>query len=294
MRVCVVGATGVIGRSLVPLLLRRGYAVRAFVRSPEKARPLLDAGAEIERFDLLEVGTVARLTELLSGCVAVVHAATAIPRDPSAPGAWDTNTRLRTEGTRVLLEASLTAGAEAYVQQSIALAYPDSDERWIDEGAPLDTSPGRAEVVAPVRVMEAMVRSVNSGRLRWTVLRGGTLVGPGTAQETTVARLRAGEEMVQPDAGFLSLVHVTDFAEAVEAAIRRAPAGSTFNVVDEPLRQGKYLDRLADLVGAARPPRDPSASRPPSLRCSNRAAREALGWTPAHGVLPRTERGFRR
>ena len=292
MLVCVVGASGVVGRSLVPLLSRRGHEVRALVRSPEKCRGLADAGAEVEAFDLLEVGTAERLPGLLSGCGAVVHAATAVPRDPSSPGAWDAETRLRTEGTRVLLEASLSAGAGAYVQQSIVLAYPDGGERWIDEDDPLDASPARTEVVAPVRAMEAQVRSVDPGRLRWTILRGGTLVGPGTAQDATVARLRDGEETVPGDGeAFLPLVHVEDFAAAAEAAVRRAPPGSIFNVNDEPIRQGEYLDRLAELTGAAPPPRDRSAPRPPSRRCSSRRAREALGWGPMRGVWPEAPSG---
>ena len=276
-----------VGRSLVSLLLGRGHAVLVLVRSPEKARTLASAGAEIERFDLLKVGGVLRLSGLLSGCGAVVHAATSVPADPSSPGAWDANTRLRTEGTRVLLEAGLEAGAEAYVQQSITLAYPDGGDGWVGEDTPLDTAPERAEVIAPVRVMEAQVRSVDTGQLRWTILRGGTLVGAGTAQDATVARLRSREERVPPDGGgFLSLVHVEDFAAAVADALERAPAGSTFNVADEPLRQGEYLDRLADVVGAAPPPRDEAAPRSPSLRCSSLAARETLRWRPERGIWP--------
>jgi nucleoside-diphosphate-sugar epimerase len=294
MRVCVVGATGVVGRSLVPLLLGRGYDVLALARSPQRASPLSEAGAQVERFDLLEIGEAGRLSELLSGCSAVVHAATAIPRDLAAPGAWDDNTRLRTEGTRLTLEASLSAGVDVYLQQSITLTYPDGGERWLEEDTPFDTSPERAEVVVPVRVMETQVRSVDPGRLRWCVLRAGMLVGPGTAQEATIARLVAGKERVPGGGcGFLSLVHVVDFAAAIADALEHAPGGSVFNVVDEPVRQGEYLKRLARLVGAAPPPRGPSEEAgPPSQRSSNRRAREALGWRPKRGVWPEPGSGM--
>ncbi len=122
--------------------------------------------------------------------------ATAIPHDSSAPGVWDANPRVHTEGTRLLLEASLSAGFGTYLQQSITLAYPDRGDQWLDEDTPLDDSPERAEVVIPVRFMSAQVRSVDLARLRWCVLRGGMLVGPGTAQEATVAQLQAGEGRV--------------------------------------------------------------------------------------------------
>jgi nucleoside-diphosphate-sugar epimerase len=141
---------------------------------------------------------------------------------------------------------------------------------------PFDAAPEQAEVVVPVSVMEAQVRPVDPRRLHWCVLRGGMLVGPGTAQEATVTRLLAGEERVPGDGrGFLSLVHVMDFAAAVAYALERVPAGSVFNVVDQPVRQGEYLRRLAQFVGATLPLHRPAEDGDaPSQRCSNRRARE--------------------
>jgi len=77
----------------------------------------------------------------LAGCGAVVHIATEVPRDFSALDAWEVNTRLRTEGTRRLLDASLAAGVRHCVLERVALAYPDGGDRWLDESTPLDDSP---------------------------------------------------------------------------------------------------------------------------------------------------------
>jgi nucleoside-diphosphate-sugar epimerase len=217
----------------------------------------------------------------------VIHAATAIPADFGAPGAWDANTRLRTDGTGLLLAASLAAGVAAYIQQSIVMAYPDSGDHWLDEATPQDTSPARSSVAGPVVTMEGLVRAADPAQLRWCILRGGAFVGPGTAQEQMLARLRAGREVV-PGTGqsFLSPIHVADMTEAVLLALQRAPAGSIYNVCDEPLRQGEYLDRLAAVIGAPPPDRDPARPDPPSWRCSNYAARTELTWEPAHGIWP--------
>ena len=87
MRIFVVGATGVLGRWLVPILLQDGHHVRALARTPEKVAALARLGAEPRLGDLLEAGTAARLRDAVAGCQAVIHAATAIPRDPAAPGA---------------------------------------------------------------------------------------------------------------------------------------------------------------------------------------------------------------
>ncbi|MBF6613335.1 MAG: NAD(P)H-binding protein [Chloroflexi bacterium] len=285
MKVFIAGATGVLGRSLVPLLLQQGHTVRALVRSPERVP--VAVGVELSQGDLLAEETKERLPALMSGCQAVLHIATAIPRDFGAPGAWDANTRLRIEGTRSLLDASLVAGVERYVQQSITLAYEDGGDRWLDESTPFDTSPARARTSGPVIEMERMVRAVPLDRLAWCILRGGSFVGRGTAQESVIQRLHEGVERVSCDGrNYISPVNVADMAEAIVASLQRAPGGSIFNIVDEPLRQGDYLDRLAALVGAPLPPRNLGAACPASLRCSNEAARRVLGWSPNHGIWP--------
>src|SRR5438874_650819 len=157
------------------------------------------AGVDVVPGDLLEPELPTRLPDLMARCQAVIHAATAIPPDPAAPGAWDATTRLRTEGTRRLLDAALAAGAGRYLQQSIVMAYPDGGDRWLDEGTPLDDSPARAAVCAPVAAMEGMVRATDPERLGWCILRGGIFVGPGTGQDDLIARVRAGRVVVPGD-----------------------------------------------------------------------------------------------
>lgn len=286
MRVAVIGSTGVLGRALIPLLLEHDHAVRAFARSTARAREVLPAGIEIAEGDLLDPHIGQQLPALLADCEGVIHIATAIPRDMRAPGAWNANNRLRTDGTRSLLQAALQAGAQQYIQQSISMAYPDRSDEWITEDMPLDTSPERAEVNAAVIIMEDLVRTLAADQLRWCILRGGRFVGPGTFEENTVADLRHGTRVIAGTGqDFISLIHVADMASAVVAALAYAPQQSIFNIVDEPLREGDYLDRLADAIGVGRPPRDTTRPTPLSLRCSNRAAKSALQWLPTHAII---------
>lgn len=286
MRVAVVGATGVYGRNLVPLLVHAGFRMRALVRAPAKAHALFGDQIEAVECDLLADDIAARLPAMLAHCDAVLHIATAIPADAAAPNAWEANTRLRTEGTQALLNATLAVGVECYIQQSIVMAYPDCGDEWIDERTPLQ----QTSVGSPVSAMEAMVRDIATERLRTCILRGGAFVGASTFQECTIARLKAGHELILCDGRyFVSYVHVADIARATVAALQRAPAGSIFNIVDEPLRQRDYLERLAALVGAPPPTFQPNAPCPPSQRCSNRLAREMLQWQPIHSILPQIE-----
>ena len=191
-----------------------------------------------------------------------------------------------------MLAATLQVGAQMYIQQSITMAYPDCGDRWISEDVPFRSTDDNGKPVnAAVIEMERQVRAVPTDQLRWTILRGGAFVGPGTFQDDAFMGLHAGTEKVAGDGrAYLALIHFEDMASAVAAAIERAPAGSTFNIVDKPIRQGDYLDRLAAAIGAPKPPRDPDVPRPLSQRVANQAAQNALNWTPTHGVIPdRTE-----
>jgi nucleoside-diphosphate-sugar epimerase len=262
-------------------MLAEKHSVRALVRAPETARRLFGAQAEAVECDLLAPGIGARLPLLLEGCDVVIHAATAIPSDFTQPGAWDNNTRIRLEGTAHLVAATLEAGAAVYLQQSICFAYPDMGDQWIGEDTPI--APDRDTLIA----MEQQVRDIPTERLRWSILRGGVFVGKDTFQDDKIARLRAGQDKVAGDgSNYLSLVHVDDLASAFAAVVESAPVGSTFNIADDPLREGDYSDRLAEAIGVAKPPRDPNATRPSSQRASSQKAREVLGWTPTHGVIP--------
>jgi nucleoside-diphosphate-sugar epimerase len=132
-----------------------------------------------------------------------------------------------------------------------------------------------------------MIRAVEPQTLAWTILRGGSFVGPGTGENTLIERLRAGHVVIAGDgSNYVSLVNVADMASAVAAALEHAPAASTFNIVDEPLRYGDYVDAVADLIGASRPQRAPELALPPSWRCSNRAAQTILRWIPRQRIWP--------
>ena len=287
MHVFIAGATGVLGRALVPQLLSHGHSVRALVRSPENRSIKQERHlVEVVVGDLLAPETVRQLPQMMEGCEAVMHIATAIPRNMSAPGAWETNTRLRIEGTRSLLDAALAAHVQYYFQQSIVMAYINGGDEWLDENTPLEPSP-RNE---PVIHMEGMVRAVPVEQMPWCILRGGSFVGRGTAQQQVVASIREGRMVVPCDgSNYISPVNVADMARAFVLALTNAMPGTTFNIVAEPVRNGEYLDHIATLLGVPLPPRNPLEPCPPSHRCTNEAARIFLGWEPQHGIYEMIE-----
>jgi nucleoside-diphosphate-sugar epimerase len=287
MQIAVVGPTGVLGRSLVPQLLKQGHQVRALARSVATVRHLFLHEVEAVECDLLEPGIRSRLPAMLRGCDAVAHIATAIPSDPNAPDAWTANDQLRTIGVRTLIDAALEAGVRRYLQQSITMVYPDNGQDWILEEMPLDSVSNRAHITGTIMVMEGMVRAIHEEQMQWVILRGAVFVGPGTFQGRLIENLRAGIVAVACDGrNYVSLIHVDDMAAAVVGALERAPSGSIFNVNADPIREGDYKDHLAEITGAPKPPRDLMAPCPPSWRCSNEAARMVLGWSPATDIFP--------
>jgi nucleoside-diphosphate-sugar epimerase len=224
---------------------------------------------------------------MLTGCDVAAHLATALRPGSPGLGTTNTNSALRTEGTRRLLGAALSAGVPRYVQQSIALAYVDGGEAWLDETTPF-YQPDAAEGAArPAVEMEAMIRAVDPTRMAWIILRGGSFVGPGTRQDQVIAALRDGSLRVPGDgSNWVSIVHVDDYADAVVAALRSPPRDVILNITDEPVRNGDYLDRLATMLGLPVPERNPAAELPRSYRCTNAAARKILGWRPTRSIWP--------
>lgn len=271
MRVLLAGATGVVGRSLAPLLRARGHHVTALVRSPDAA-PGLDADA-VAVADALDGEAVLAAVGPARPDV-VVHQLTALRA--AGPAAFAETARLRTEGTRHLVRAAQEAGARRIVAQSIAFATAPQGGRVLAEDAPLyldAPDPDWALTVRAVADLEDQV--LGAGNLDGTVLRYGTLYGPGTLYEpggrigAAVARGRL--PLPQDAAGVTSFLHVEDAARAAAAAVD-ADTGGLFNVADDdPAEAADWVPGYARLLGAP-PPR----TVPPEL------AGRLLGWLLAH------------
>ena len=301
MRVFVAGATGAIGRQLVPRLVAAGHEVHGMTRHESKQAELRALGAVPVIADALE-------PEQLAAAVAhaqpevIVHQLTAIgplnlrrfDRDFAA-----TN-RLRTEGTRHLLSAGQAVGVRRFVAQGVAAfgMYGRSGAPVKTEEDPLDTAPPQPmrETVAAIRALEEAVLGA-----RWTegiVLRYGMFYGPGTSMadgEPQADAVRGRKFPVVGDGGGMwSFIHVGDAAEATVAAVERGTRG-VYNVVDDdPAPVAEWLPALADELGAKPPRRVPRfvgklftgevgvAMMTEIRAASNAKAKRELGWQPAH------------
>ncbi|GAA2239858.1 NAD(P)-dependent oxidoreductase [Kitasatospora cystarginea] len=274
MRVFVAGATGAVGRLLVPLLLAAGHEVTGTSRSESGTERIRRQGAAAARVDVFDAEGLHRAVAAAAPEV-VIHQLTDLT---DADGA--ANGRLRREGTRNLVDAARAAGVPRIVAQSICWAYAPG-EGPADESVPLDDDARqpRAGMVAAVRALEETATEMDAA----VVLRYGILYGPGTwyAPGGAVAAALAGA----PDARFLgsveaddsvsSFVHVADAARAAVAALAW-PAGPVNIVDDEPARARDWLPVLARTLGVPAP--EATAGRQDWARGAAGGLARSRGW----------------
>ncbi|HTB70430.1 MAG TPA: NAD(P)-dependent oxidoreductase [Solirubrobacteraceae bacterium] len=298
MRVFLAGATGAIGRPLVPMLIAAGHEVTGMTRSPANAQRLRAAGAEATVADALDAQAT-REAVLAARPDALVHQLTAIPWRLDARKIvrdFALTDRLRTEGTHNLLAAARDAGVARFVAQSVAFAYaPGPPGRVHEEDDPLMDDPPKQYRRSAAAIVELERETLAANGL---ALRYGYFYGPGTAISRDgylgreVARRRL--PIVGGGAGVWSFIQIEDAARATLAALKAGEPG-VYNVVDdEPAPAREWIAALADALGAKPPLRVPAWLARPlageyglltmmrAQGASNERAKAKLGWSPRH------------
>lgn len=284
MRVAVIGATGALGRAVLPALLGSGHQVVALALTPQKAAVAEALGATSRLGSLFDHEV---LPALLEGCDAVCNFASRVPvgYTTALPWAWKVNDRLRTEGVRRVVTAAKAAGVRRVVQESVSYLYADAGDDWIDERSSL----GINRATEPACVGESLVQDYACESRTGVVLRFGTVVGD---DSLTRGRLRAARNgrpigLGAPD-GWAHVVHTDDIGSAVVAALS-VPTG-VYNVGATPVRRADLVRGYAEAVGRSKAdflgpmmvrlagPRTEPLTR--SLRVSSSSFAGSTGWAP--------------
>jgi nucleoside-diphosphate-sugar epimerase len=302
MRVFLAGATGAMGKQLVPRLVAAGHEVTGMTRSESKRAALRELGATPVVADALNADQVVEAVAKAEP-EAIIHQLTAIS-DPDLrhfDRSFAQTNRLRTEGTDYLLAAGRAVGVERFIAQSFT-SWP-----YARTGGPVKTEEDPLDPTAPNGMQESLdaIRHLESSVIGadWTVgivLRYGGFYGPGTSlapggQQIEMVRKRRFP-VVGDGGGVWSFVHIADAAEATVAALDRGERGF-YNVVDDdPAPVAEWLPVLADKVGAPKPWRVPrwigrlaagesGVVMMTEIRgASNAKAKRELGWAPAHAT----------
>ena len=302
MKVFVAGATGALGRQLVPKLVAPGHEVWGTTRSESRAGLVSDLGARPVVLDALDADAVGEAVSAVEPDV-IVHQLTALS------GALDlrrfertfaqTN-RLRTEGTDILLSAAHAAGTRRFVAQSYAGWPAERTGGPVEnEDDPLDHTPPASvrSTLEAILYLESAV--TGAGWTEGVVLRYGGFYGPGTSLgpeggEMTEAVRQRKFPVVGNGAGVWSFIHIEDAADATVAAIEHGRRG-IYNIVDdEPAPVSEWLPAVANAVGARAPRHVPRwlgrmlAGEAATVMmtevrgASNAKAKRELGWEPKH------------
>ena len=305
MRVFVAGATGAIGKQLVPRLVGAGHEVHGMTRSESKMAMLYELGAVPVVADALDPDQVAEAVGKARPDV-IVHQLTALAGEGmrGLKRRVATTNRLRSEGTDHLLSAGQAVGVRRFVAQSIVL-YARTGGPVKSEEDPLDPTPPRdfREAAAAIFHLEEAV--LDAGWTEGIVLRYGAFYGPGTGfapggdMHEMIRKRRF--PLVGDGGGVWSFIHIADAAEATVAAVEHGSRG-VYNVVDDdPAPVAEWLPALAQTLGARQPMRVPrfigrlfagetDVMMMTELRgASNAKAKRELAWRPAH---PSWRQGF--
>jgi 2-alkyl-3-oxoalkanoate reductase len=307
MRVFLAGATGAIGQPLVRMLIAEGHQVTAMTRSPAKADALRAVGADAVVADALDPAAVASAVSDARPD-AVINQLTAIPGrlDPrKIERDFALTDRLRTEGTRILIEAAQAAGAERMIAQSIVLVYAPGPPGTVHtESDPVDVNPHKSYRRTGGALVELERQVLGAGG---QVLRYGYFYGPSSSISRTgsiggdVSRRRL--PIVGGGTGVWSFIHVEDAARATVATLANKTSGAYNIVDDEPAAVAEWIPALAHALGAPRPLRVPALLARPlaggygiesmtrSQGACNALAKRELRWQPS---FPSWREGFRR
>jgi nucleoside-diphosphate-sugar epimerase len=294
MRVFVAGATGAVGRQLVPQLVSAGHQVTATTRRQDKVAALRGAGADAVVLDGLDAMAVGEAVARAEPEV-IVHEMTALATAMDLrhfDKMFATTNTLRTKGIDYLLAAASAAGVRRVIAQSFT-GWPNirTGGPVKTEEDPLDPAPPAAqrESLAAIRYLE---QAVTTAPLEGVVLRYGSLYGPGASEEFVDLIRRRKVPVVGAGAGVWSFLHVADAAAATVAAMSHGAPG-IYNVADdEPAPVATWLPAVAQIVGAKPPMRVPAwlgrlaggevtVSMMNQIRgSSNAKAKRELGWQP--------------
>lgn len=286
MKVFVAGATGVVGRRLVPRLVASGATVSAVARTSAKAAQLKKQGAIPVRVDLFDPAAVDKAVQ---GHDAVINVATRIPSGMKMlmPGAFNENTRIRSEASQNLALAAINTRARTFIQESFAPTYPDRGDEWIDESVPIQPTSYVRSVLDAESAAAEFTKSGGTG----IVLRFSMFYGPDAAH--TLEMVNWVKKGLAPAFGtrdaFMSSIWIDDVASAVFAALS-VPAG-VYNVTDNvPIQKREAFEILAHELDVKAPRMLPrwltrmmgsiSETLGRSQRISNAKFRQAANWVP--------------
>ncbi len=307
MRIFVIGGTGILGKRMVPSLVREGHEVVTLTRSDLKSKLVKKWGGIPARGSLFDRDFLLRH---VSWADVVINMATSIPQKTrTKPRDWKEHDRLRIEGTKLLTEVMSQVGCDLYIHQSVTFVHGHREGAMVDERTPvkipiptaISLSRQFQEILDASVLAEQLVMKLRSDfGVPSIILRFGWFYSEDSHSTRQMCQYlkKRRYPIIGDGTAFHNLIHVDDAARAVVRAVfSDGRTSGIFNVCDdEPVQVGTLLRYLAREL-RVRPPR---RMRPflaklligeygvnfmlSSVRVSNSLAKSKLGWKPQHST----------
>lgn len=244
-RIAVTGATGLIGRSLVPKLLNEGYRLTIFLRDSSRS-PWNGKSIELVEWDVMAGPPP---VSALEGHDAVVHLA----GFPIAAGRWTTSRKRairesRVIGTRNLVEAlrSSTSRPPTLLSASAIGFYGNRGTEILTEASP----PGTGFLPEVCSQWESEAMAAKELGMRVVLLRTGIVLSTeGGALEKILPpfRLGFGGKLGRGDQ-YMSWIHLTDLVRLICFSLEIVVDGPLNGTAPHPLTNREFTRVLADVL----------------------------------------------
>lgn len=295
MKVLIAGATGAIGTPLSRRLIAAGHEVIGLTRTAHGASALSARGVTPVVADAMDRAGLLRATEAVTAD-AVIHELTALAKPPMRHSGMTQTNRLRTDGTKNLIEMARQVGADTFITQSIVVGYgyKDFGQQVLTEDQPFgrpDSGKCNPHVAAMLENEELVLKSEDFAGMS---LRYGLFYGADVANMAAMLRARKLPVAAGRDSR-LPWIHHEDAAAATIKALENGRGGETYNIVDDegaswaemvtaiahefetpnPLALPGWLLRLAAPYAAV-------ILLDVDMQVSNAKAKAELGWKPEY------------
>jgi len=252
-RCFVTGGSGFIGRKLIDVLVRQGYAVRVLTRHKNRGFPV---GVRVVLGDLASVGC--HLSESLEGCTVIFHCAGEV-RDVAAMRS------LHIDGTKFLIQAVLKEAERRkqsihWVQLSSVGAYGPIQgmahaERIVTEDTPVHPV-GEYEITKTISD-ELVLDAGKNGLLSCSIVRPSNVIGANMSNQSLYSLGRMVEKglffYIGPPGAIATYIHVDDVVEVlIRCSVDPRAKGKTFNISNDCLLE-EMIEGMAKSLGVTCP-----------------------------------------
>ncbi len=288
MKVFIAGATGVLGRRIIKLLISRGQSVVGLVRSERGEQIVKSLGGESRSAELFDSDALAKAGEV---CDVVIHAATSIPvKVRTSQRDWEMNDRIRREGTKALTTCAGEIGARQFILQSVVWVARPSDDSFFHEDSPTNPDPRIQSAIDAENTAQHMARRYG---FNTSTLRCGWFYGSDAAHTKQFGEgiSKRMIPIIGSGDAIWSLLHIDHAASAFVKACELNKTGAWHVADDSPVKVKEFLSYFTERIGAPKPRQFPvwlarilvgkyaTDFFTRSARTSNLRIKDDFGWT---------------